>query len=182
MHQKDYINIRPKAPRVRAKDFIPTLPLLGLQTLESAGASFLKSPGGVLKYPSQVAPTTGSLILVPWSGIADWETDRVVTPWRSWKGAKSQEHHLPRDCRLYQSPSPRTLDPLLCQRDEDHYNWPPSRPHLVPFYARETRIIITDHPPAPLDPLLCQRDEDHYNLPPSSPTWSPFMPERRGSL
>ena len=32
---------------------------------ESAGASRLKAPSGGVKYPGQVAPTTGSLIVVP---------------------------------------------------------------------------------------------------------------------
>ena len=44
------------------KDLIPTLPFLGLWT---AGASRLKVPSEGVKYPGQVAPTTGSLIFVP---------------------------------------------------------------------------------------------------------------------
>ena len=63
--KKDYIGIRPEAPGVRAKDLIPTLPLFGLRTRESAGASRLKAHSGCVKYPGQVAPKTGSLILVP---------------------------------------------------------------------------------------------------------------------
>ena len=47
-----YINkiaskIRPEPPGVRVKDVIPTLPLLGLRTRESAGSSRLKAPSGV---------------------------------------------------------------------------------------------------------------------------------------
>ena len=38
------IEIRPEAPGVRAKDFIPTFPIWGLRTRESAGASHLKVP------------------------------------------------------------------------------------------------------------------------------------------
>ena len=48
---------------MRAKDLIPTLPLLGLRTREGAGSSRLKAQSGGVKYPVQVAPTTGSLIL-----------------------------------------------------------------------------------------------------------------------
>ena len=60
-----HFDIWPEAPVVRAKDLIPTLPLLGLWTRESAGASRLKAPSGGVKYPGQVAPTTGPFILVP---------------------------------------------------------------------------------------------------------------------
>ena len=63
-HKKDYIKIRPEAQRVWAKDLIPTWPLLGLRTQESAGASHMKAPSGGVKYPGQMVPTTGSLILV----------------------------------------------------------------------------------------------------------------------
>ena len=59
------IEINPEASGVWAKDLIPILPLLGLRTRESAGASRLKAPSGGVKYPGLVAPTTGSLILVP---------------------------------------------------------------------------------------------------------------------
>ena len=52
----DYIEMRPEAPGVRAKDFIPILPLLGLRTRGgggggggSAGVSCLKAPGGGCK-------------------------------------------------------------------------------------------------------------------------------------
>ena len=65
VHKKDYIEIRPEAPGVRAKDVIPTLSLLGLRTRDSADASSLKAPSGEVKNPAQVAPTTRSLILVP---------------------------------------------------------------------------------------------------------------------
>ena len=60
-----YIEIRPEAPGVRANDVIPTLPLLGLWNRESTVASRMKAHSGGVKYPGQVAPTTGSLILVP---------------------------------------------------------------------------------------------------------------------
>ena len=69
IHQNDYIEIRSEALGVRAKNFIP---LLGLRTRGgggSAGASRLKAPSGGVKCPGQVAPTTGSLILVSQSNI-----------------------------------------------------------------------------------------------------------------
>ena len=47
--------MRPEAPGVRAKDF---LPLLGLRTRESAYASCLKAPSGGVKYQGPVVPTT----------------------------------------------------------------------------------------------------------------------------
>ena len=65
MKEKDYIEIRPEAPGVQAKDLMPALPLLGLRTRECAGAARLKARSGGVKYPGQVAPTTGPLILVP---------------------------------------------------------------------------------------------------------------------
>ena len=43
--QKDYIEIRPEEPRVRAKELDPNL-LLGLWNRESSGASCLKAPSG----------------------------------------------------------------------------------------------------------------------------------------
>ena len=65
-----YIKIWPEAPGVRAKDWIPNFAIIGNCGLgESAGVSHLKAPsaggGGGGWNPSQVAPTTGSLILVP---------------------------------------------------------------------------------------------------------------------
>ena len=63
---KRYIKITPKAPGVLAKDLIPMLPLLG--TADSGKVQVCHAwrhlAGGV-KYPGQVAPTAGSLILVP---------------------------------------------------------------------------------------------------------------------
>ena len=46
---------------------IPTLPLLGLQTQESAGAGALslKAPSGGVKCPGQVAPATGLKLWFP---------------------------------------------------------------------------------------------------------------------
>ena len=60
IHQKDYIEIRPEAPEVRAKDLIPNFAVIGT-------ASRLKAPtcSEGVKNPGHVAPTTRSLILVP---------------------------------------------------------------------------------------------------------------------
>ena len=41
------------------------MPLLWLRTWKSASASTLRAPGGGVKCPGQVVPTTGSQILVP---------------------------------------------------------------------------------------------------------------------
>ena len=53
MHQKDYIEIRSEASGVRENDSIPTLPLLGLRTRESASVSRLKAPSGEVKIPAK---------------------------------------------------------------------------------------------------------------------------------
>ena len=60
MIDEDEVGLKEKP--VREKYVIPTLPLLGLRTRESAGASRLKAPSGGVKYPGQVAPTTESLL------------------------------------------------------------------------------------------------------------------------
>ena len=57
---------------------IPTLPLLGVRTRESAGASHLKAPSGKVKHPGQVAPTSACLILVP--PRPKEEVERILLP------------------------------------------------------------------------------------------------------
>ena len=58
MRMIDEVDLKEKPEYTR--NIIPTLPLLGLRTRESAGASLLKAPSGGVKCPGQVAPTAGS--------------------------------------------------------------------------------------------------------------------------
>ena len=58
--KNNYIKLRPEEPGVRAKELeSQLLPLLGLRTRKSAGASSLRAHSGCVKCPGQVGPTTG---------------------------------------------------------------------------------------------------------------------------
>ena len=59
-NQKDYIEIRPEAPGVRAKELDPNVAIIAIADSGKCRCVNLKAPSGGVKCPGQVAPTTGS--------------------------------------------------------------------------------------------------------------------------